>query len=135
MTEFTYKGVRIVQEKQRQLGNPSMNPLGFKVEHQYLTLDDFDDHALAVCYHQFWSPVDACMAVDINQWTSSTYGPKAGSWRFSHALAMRAKPWVVRDALLDIRDLIDEGDVYSAKPGEIADAVLDCIRKLELDIR
>lgn len=133
MSELNYNGVRIVQtETSTQCGEHTM---GFTVKHEYTTLDDFDDHALAVCYHRFWSPVDACMVVDIDQWQAPQYGPKAGSWRCSYFMAMRARPAEVREALLDLRQLLDQADQISADAPDICEAVLDRVRKLELDIR
>lgn len=135
MRELNYKGVRIVQVEQPSLGHPSMNPMGFTVKYEYTTLDDFDDHALGVCYHRFWSPADACMAVDIDQWQAPQYGPKAGSWRFSYIMAMRANPSLVREALREIEDCLLLCERHDADPDSVGSLVLDRIRKLELDIR
>ena len=138
MSELSYKGVRITQKAASTQFTQTV--MGFQVTHVYQTIDDFDDHALSVIYSNFGSPVDACMAVDIDQWQMPQYGPKAGSWRFSCIMAMRAKPATVREALLGIEDCLlicerHDADPADVGPADVGPMVLDLIRKLELDIR
>jgi hypothetical protein len=134
-TEVNYKGYRIVAQTYTGAFDKS-DSMGFDVPVAFSVLDDFDEAALPLIHHWFWSPWDARNAIDFYEWIKTTIDkkkwPTTPAHEFNFMLAYRRKIPAVFRAIHDIKKLIAASRDFDENP---AQAIYDRITLMETEIR
>ena len=133
--EVEYRGYRIVAQK--YTGAPGHeDTMGFDVPVAYVVLDEFDDPALPITHHWFWSPWDARNAIDFYEWVKTTIDkkkwPTTAAYEFNRMLQFRRRPWACFAAVHDIRKLIAAARDFDENP---APAIASRIDGMEVEMR
>lgn len=133
--EVEYKGYRIVAQTYNGAHDQS-DTMGFDVPVAFAVLDDFDDAALPISHHWFWSPWDARNAIDYYEWVKTTIDkkkwPTTAAHEFNFMLQYRRRVPAVFAAIHDIKKLIRDARDFDENP---AQAIMDRITLMEVEIR
>jgi hypothetical protein len=133
--EVSYKGYRIVAQEYTGAFDKS-DSMGFNVTTAFVVLDDFDEQALPMAHHWFWSPWDARNAIDFYEWIKTTIDkrkwPTTASHEFNFMLQYRRRVPAVFAAIHDIKKLIADAADFDENP---AQAIKDRISLMETEVR
>lgn len=77
--EIEYQGRRIVANAYTGAFDKS-DTMGFNVPVAYVVLDEFDDPALPIIQHWFWSPHDAKCAIEFVDWIEPRVSKDRKNW-------------------------------------------------------
>lgn len=130
ISEFDYRGLRIVATKYNGAYDKS-DTMGFDVPVAFVVLDAFDDPALPIVQHQFWSPWDAKNAIDFVEWVKPTIDakkwPTSVGYEFNLMIAYKRNFTQVYATLKDIENICRDSFAFDENP---AQAVLDRLKLL-----
>ena len=108
-TEVTYNGRRIVANQYNGL-HDNIDSMGFKVPVAFVVLDEFDEPALPIIQHWFWSPYDAAAAIRFVDWVSPRIAKNkkwatSVAYEYNQMVAYRRNFDHVYAALREIEDM------------------------------
>lgn len=133
--EVEYKGYRIVAQDYTGAFDKS-DTMGFDVPAAFSVLDDFDETALPLNQHWFWSPWDARNAIDFFEWIKTTINkkrwPTTPAHEFNIMLMYRRKIPAVFKAIRDIRKIIADARDFDENPSK---AIIDRLDLMDVEIR
>jgi hypothetical protein len=133
--EVEYKGYRIVAQDYTGAFDKS-DTMGFDVPAVFSVLDDFDEAALPLNQHWFWSPWDARNAIDFFEWIKTTINkkrwPTTPAHEFNIMLMYRRKIPAVFKAIRDIRKIIADARDFDENPSR---AIIDRLDLMDVEIR
>lgn len=129
MKETTFNGYRVIQVQNNQLHDKS-DSLGFDHPVVYTVRDDFDESVLPPPVYNFWTPHEACGAIQL----AATIGkhllgnpkwPTTMIFEYNRFLQYRRNWGAVMSALIEIETMCSEAIDF----GE--DATKDVLKRLQ----
>lgn len=126
MNEMQWRDRRIVQVDYK-----GPDCYGFKMHTAFEVRDEFDEPALPVVQHQFWSPADAIAAVECCDIVAPKMigkkWPSTVQYEFNLMLLYRRNHDLVYDALRRIREAVQQARDFDENP---SDAILGILNGL-----
>ena len=137
-TSYAYEGYEIVKRPYNGTFEKHES-LGFTIDHSFVVVDDFGDHTLPLLQQNFWSPIDAKMAIDaanhlLSKTPNKRWEPSTKAHEFNIMLCYRRNFWHVYDALQKIKKECEESIDFDENPREAVLRILSNLRAAVLEV-